>query len=72
MSDDLSTLADLTVRQLRKQWITLGIRGDPPHFKQAIVRSVAWHVQQKAHGGLDAETRRLLKAAIRNALDLRV
>lgn len=39
----------------------------PPHFKQAVVRGIAWHVQQKAQGGMDAETRRLLKAAVRNA-----
>lgn len=67
MANELSTLTKLTPARLREEWITLGIRGDPPHFKQALIRGISWHVQQQSHGGLDAGTRRLLKAAIRNA-----
>lgn len=66
---DLHTLRDQTTAQLQDQWNQIGIRGDPPHFKQALVRGIAWHLQTKTHGNLDAETRRLLKAAIRNAPD---
>jgi len=66
---DLHTLHTLGHRQLRDLWIKLGVRGDPPHFKQALVRGIAWQLQAKEHGNLDAETRRLLKAAIRNAPD---
>jgi len=66
---DLHTLREQTTTQLQVQWNQIGIRGDPPHFKQALVRGIAWHLQTKIHGNLDAETRRLLKAAIRNAPD---
>ncbi|MEM9167282.1 MAG: DUF2924 domain-containing protein [Planctomycetota bacterium] len=69
MLDGLNTLADLTTGQLRKRWSELGIRGTPPKFKQALVRGIAWHLQAKQHGGLDAETRRNLKSAIRHAPD---
>ncbi|MCB9848488.1 MAG: DUF2924 domain-containing protein [Phycisphaeraceae bacterium] len=67
MPDDLNTLADLTPSQLRERWKKLGVRGDPPHFKQALLRDIAWHIQQRTRGGLDAETRRRLRAATRNA-----
>jgi hypothetical protein len=66
---DLHTLREQTTAQLQDQWNQIGIRGDPPHFKQALVRGIAWHLQSKEHGNLDAETRRLLKAAMRNAPD---
>tara|TARA_E500000318_G_scaffold14854_4_gene14824 strand:- start:34695 stop:35144 length:450 start_codon:yes stop_codon:yes gene_type:complete len=66
---DLHTLREQTTAQLQDQWNQIGIRGDPPHFKQALVRGIAWHLQSIEHGNLDAETRRLLKAAIRNAPD---
>ncbi|MBO6513787.1 MAG: DUF2924 domain-containing protein [Phycisphaerales bacterium] len=64
---DIHTLHSLGHRQLRELWIELGVRGDPPHFKQALKRGIAWHQQRKDHGQIDAETRRLLKTAIRNA-----
>ena len=67
LPDGLDTLADLTTNQLCQRWSKLGIRGEPPSIKQALVRGIAWHLQQKTHGGLDAETRSLLKSAIRNA-----
>ncbi|MEO1585266.1 MAG: DUF2924 domain-containing protein [Planctomycetota bacterium] len=69
MPIDLDSLPGLARSDLVAAWTELGIRGDPPHFKQALVRGIAWHVQGKARGGLDAETRRLLKAAIRHAPD---
>ena len=67
MPTDLPALADLTPARLRERWTALGLRGEPPHFRQALVRGLAWHLQQKARGGLDADTRRLLRAAVRNA-----
>lgn len=67
MPDGLDTLVDLTTDQLRQRWSKLGIRGEPPRFKQALVRDIAWQTQARRHGGFDAETRRLLKAAIRHA-----
>ena len=67
MHDDLNTLTSMISKQLAQRWIALGIRGEPPHFKQALIHGIAWHLQSKAHGGLDAETRRRLKAAVRHA-----
>ena len=67
MTIELHTLTNLTTARLQQEWANLGIRGDPPHFKQALVRGLSWHLQKQAHGGLDADTRRLLKAATRNA-----
>ncbi|MEO0482505.1 MAG: DUF2924 domain-containing protein [Planctomycetota bacterium] len=69
MPDELDALARMTTKQLVQRWTELGIRGEPPHFKQALVRGVAWHIQSKTHGGLDAETRRRLRSAIRHAPD---
>jgi len=67
MTIELHTLTKLTPAGLREEWANLGIRGNTPHFKQALVRGLSWHLQKQAHGGLDADTRRLLKAATRNA-----
>ena len=64
---DLEALTRMTTNQLKEQWGMLGVRGQPPHFKQALLRGISWHIQSKLHGGLDADTRRLLKTAIRNA-----
>lgn len=64
---ELSQLSKFTTAKLREEWNRMGVRGDPPHFKQALVRGIAWHLQEQTHGKLDAETRRLLKAAIRKA-----
>lgn len=67
MTIELHTLTDLTTARLQQEWASLGIRGDPPHFKQALVRGISWHLQKQTNGGLDADSRRLLKAATRNA-----
>lgn len=69
-SDSAPVLADLpklTPKRLREQWVELGLRGEPPPKKYALLHGISWHLQHEAHGGLDAQTRRLLKAAIRNA-----
>jgi hypothetical protein len=42
-------------------------RSPPPVQKRLLIRELAWRVQERVHGGLDAETARLLKSAIRNA-----
>lgn len=64
---NLNDLPKLPIKQLREYWGELKIRGDPPKFKQGLVRGIALHIQQKQYGGMDAETRRLLNTAIRNA-----
>jgi len=67
MPIELHTLTNLTAARLRDEWIKIGAPGKPPLFKQALVRGIAWHLQKQTQGGLDADSRRLLKAAIRNA-----
>ncbi len=67
--DDLETLRTLTTTQLAERWRQLRLRGDPPQFKQALVRGIAWRTQEREHSGLDAQTRRLLKRAVRSAPD---
>ena len=64
---DFDHLKRLTILELRQKWFDLGLRGDPPRVKHLLVHGIAWHLQAQARGGLDAETRRLLRAAIRNA-----
>lgn len=68
-SPDLEDLTRMTPTHLRDMWTGLGIPGDPPHLKPSLLRGIAWHKQKRTRGSLDAETRRLLKAAIRNAPD---
>ena len=67
MTIELHAITNLTAARLREEWIKIGARGKPPHFKQALVRGISWHLQKQADGGLDADTRRLLRAATRNA-----
>ncbi|MEO0966565.1 MAG: DUF2924 domain-containing protein [Planctomycetota bacterium] len=64
---DLSLLNGMTIRQLKQRWKEVGVRGEPPNTKALLVRELAWRLQRDRHGDLDAETRRRLKAAIRNA-----
>lgn len=64
---DLSLLNGMTIRQLRQQWKEVGVRGKPPNNKALLVRELVWRLQRDRYGDLDAETRRRLKAAVRNA-----
>lgn len=64
---DLEGLKDLSAAELRRLWAREVPRQDPPRAKTLLVRELAWRRQQRAHGGPDAETRRLLKAAVRQA-----
>lgn len=67
MTEKLNDLASLTPTELGERWVAAGVRGQPPLLKHALVRGIAWKLQTETHGGIDAETRRLLKAAVRNA-----
>ena len=79
---DLEELKGLSLGQLqqlyRKQLGRKGARSRSavgPHFrgvqgpriKSLLVRDLAWHIQQQARDGLDAETQTLLRAAIKQA-----
>ncbi|MBX3316159.1 MAG: DUF2924 domain-containing protein [Phycisphaeraceae bacterium] len=64
---DLSALPRMSIDDLRDLWKEHIGRSPPPVQKRLLIRELAWRVQERAHGGLDAETARLLKSAIRNA-----
>lgn len=55
--------------ELRQLWAQHVGKNDPPALKRLLVRDLAWCLQESARGGIDAETRRLLRAAIRRAGD---
>ncbi|MDP1662820.1 MAG: DUF2924 domain-containing protein [Phycisphaerales bacterium] len=62
---DLDALPRMTMDQLRELWPKHMGRAPPPVQKRLMVRELAWRVQERIYGGLDAETRRLLNAAVR-------
>ena len=43
----------------------LGVQG--PRIKSLLIRELAWHIPQQTHGGLDAQTQSLLRAAIKQS-----
>ena len=53
--------------ELRRLWGELVGKKAPPTLKRLLVRELAWHLQRRVHGDLDADTRRLLRAAVRLA-----
>ncbi len=64
---DVERLADLSIADLRKLWLKHMGRARPPAQKRLLIRELAWRTQERVHGGLDAETRRLLSRAMRAA-----
>ncbi|MGE3109554.1 MAG: DUF2924 domain-containing protein [Phycisphaerales bacterium] len=64
---DVESLADLSIANLRDLWSKHMGRAAPPAQKRLLIRELAWGAQERVHGGLDAETRRLLDRAIRTA-----
>lgn len=64
---DVERLADLSIADLRDLWLKHMGRATPPSQKRLLIRELAWRVQERVHGGLDAETRRLLSRAMRAA-----
>jgi DUF2924 family protein len=62
LSQKLAALNDLTAPQLRAEWRRL-YRGQPPRLsRDLLVRSIAYRIQESAHGGLSKATRRKLMA----------
>src|SRR3954467_6541853 len=54
--------------ELRRLWTEhIGVRTPPPRQKGVLIRELAWRVQERLYGGLDAETKGLLRAAMRAA-----
>lgn len=64
---ELSNLKNKTIAQLRELWTKQVGRGEPPKIKILLLRELAWHAQQSLQGGMDADTRTLLRAVIRQA-----
>ena len=65
----LESLGTHDKAELRQLWAQHVGKNDPPALKRLVVRELAWRLQESVRGGLDAETRRLLRAAIRRAGD---
>lgn len=68
---DLASLPELPLAQLRVLWAEHMGRAEPPSQKCLLIRELAWRVQARTQGGLDAQTRRLLAAAVREAMKRR-
>lgn len=64
---DLSLLPSMSLAELRAAWACHMGRIAPPAQRRLLIRELAWRTQGREHGGLDAKTRRLLNAAMRNA-----
>src|SRR2546426_11185384 len=63
----IEVLSTLGMDELRKLWRDGGNSRPPPHLKPVLLRELAWRIQSEAQGGIDAETRRLLRTAVRRA-----
>lgn len=63
--DDLKRLSRT---ELQRRWREHVGGKSPPKVKLVLLRDLAWRCQQSTPSGLDAPTRSLLKAAIRQSL----
>ncbi|MDX2119257.1 MAG: DUF2924 domain-containing protein [Planctomycetota bacterium] len=64
---DLDQLPRMPLARLRALWTEHIGKAAPPMQKRLLIRELAWRVQERVHGGLDIETQRLIKAAMRAA-----
>lgn len=62
---DVDSIKWLDLPALKRLWTEHTPRRSPPTGRGLLVRELAWRIQEREHGGLDASTRRLLEAAIR-------
>ena len=67
MIEDIDGLPDLPIGKLRELWAQHVPRQDPPRNKMMMARELARIVQERMYGGMDAQTKRLLDAAVRAA-----
>ena len=62
LSRKIEALHSLTAQQLREEWRRL-YRGQPPRFsRDLLIRSLAYRLQELAHGGLSKATQRKLSS----------
>ena len=66
-SHDLERLKNLSLADLRRHWQQRMGKRYPPHTRNLLLRELAWDYQQKAQGGMDAQTQSLLRVAVRQA-----
>ncbi len=65
---EVAALSDLSRNELSERWqSTYGCQPPKGVRRELMTRSAAWHLQAKRLGGFSAETRRLLKHAVRTA-----
>lgn len=62
---DLDQLPRMPLTRLRVLWAEQIGKAKPPVQKRLLIRELAWRLQERTHGGLDAETTRLLQSAMR-------
>lgn len=62
---DLDQLPRMPLTRLRVLWAEQIGKAKPPVQKRLLIRELAWRLQERTHGGLDAETTRLLQSAVR-------
>ncbi len=62
---DLDQLPRMPLTRLRVLWAEQIGKAKPPVQKRLLIRELAWRLQERKHGGLDAETARLLQSAVR-------
>ena len=62
---DLDQLPRMPLTRLRVLWAEQIGKAKPPVQKRLLIRELAWRLQERTHGGVDAETTRLLQSAVR-------
>src|SRR4051812_36178834 len=65
LSNQIAALNDLSAQQLRDEWRRLH-RGQPPRLsRDLLIRTIAYRMQELAHGGLSKAAERRLAALTR-------
>jgi DUF2924 family protein len=63
---EIDRIRSLGLDELRALWRTTLRSSPPPAFtKDLIARFICWHIQEQAHGGVDANTAKLLDGLTR-------
>lgn len=65
MIDDVESLRQMSLDDLRSLWAELAPRRSPARSRHRLAREVAWLIQCRRYGDLDADTKRRLRTATR-------
>ena len=72
-SDEIAALANLSVSELKDRWRSLYTTEPPPRSsRNLLVSAIAYHIQERAFGGLKPSVRRLLEHASEDACERRI